>query len=222
MTIRIRSTTGVGTGICLAGATLLMLAAATPSLAGCEPFPRYAGCKRTTDQRDLIDIKASHPLAPFSARDSVVWKIPKLEATSVGELPDPMTTDYSICFYFLDDAEEFRLVHELTAPAGLGCGRPRCWTRNRRGGVGYNGGPIRPDGIASFRLNPGDDGKAQLSLVGRGANLEFPGAWRIYGGEAMVQVQAGASCWSALYLNFGSPPGIRTDSRYRMVGSTIR
>jgi hypothetical protein len=200
---------------------LAALALAETSHAGCDPTPRWSGCKRSADKRDVIDIQGPSAFDTFSPTDRVTWRIPKLEATSAADLPDPQTTDYAVCFYLLDSHEELVLGHEAIAAAGVGCGRPRCWTRNASGGVGYAGGPLRPDGIVSLRVRPGAHGKAQLGFVGRGTNLAFPGPQWIFGGELIMQVQAGASCWSAYYLNPGQPPAIRTNTRYRMKGSWV-
>ncbi|MEW6268799.1 MAG: hypothetical protein AB1689_05815, partial [Thermodesulfobacteriota bacterium] len=183
---------------------------------GCVSAPRWLSCRRPTAERDLIDLQATPPGA--RNRDRAVWRIPRLQATTPADLPDPTTTAYAVCFYVLGAEEAFTLYFDAVAPAGLGCGRKRCWTRSSKGGVAYNGGPLRPDGVASLRIKPGEDGKAQLSFVGRGPNLDLTHPLEIAGGELLVELHAGESCWAAMYFTGGEPPDVRTDERYRVRG----
>lgn len=114
------------------------------------------------------------------------------------------------------------LVFDSVAPAGQGCGQSRCWTRTRKGGVAYNGGQLKPDGVASLRVTPGPEGKASLAFAARGPNVDFtpvnPDQELFPGGELLVQLRAGDACWSAFYSSSGSPPDIRTNTRYRKKG----
>lgn len=201
-----------GAGACTVGAC-------SPCCGGpsCRPEPRWS-CQRPTDDRSLIDVRTT----PFGKNDRIVWTVPHLEATSLDDLPDPGTTPYGVCLYVLDSNDELSvLAYESVAPAGLGCGRSRCWTTGPKG-VSYNGGPQRPNGAASLRVNAGADGKAKLSFVGKGPALGLgtyqPFGLYIPGGELLVELHAGDSCWSAYYVNFGEKPSIRTNARYRMRG----
>jgi hypothetical protein len=159
-----------------------------------------------------------HPGDAFGTKDRIVWKVPHLQATSSTDLPDPLTTDYAACFYILDSDDFFTFYFDAVAPAGLGCGRSRCWTQSLKGGVAYNGGPLKPDGVASLRVKPGDEGKAQLSFVGRGPKLDPTDPLFIHGGELLVELRAGDRCWAARYSTQGFPPDIRTNTRYRTKG----
>ena len=182
----------------------------------CSPEPRYGACKGPTDDRDRIDLQST----PFGARDKAIWTVPHLEATTLEDLPDPDTTPYGMCFYVLSSFDEFSvLAYDAVAPAGNGCGRARCWTKGPRG-VSYNGGPQRPGGVASLRIGTGADGKAKLSFVGKGPDLGFdnPLPLLIHGGELLVELHAGDSCWSAQYVNDGEKPSIRESFRYRTTG----
>lgn len=200
-----------GAGTCAAGPC-------SPCCGGpsCTPAPRYGACKGPTDGRNLVDLQST----PFAARDKAIWRVPHLEATTLDDLPDPDTTPYGVCFYALDAEDDFEiLAYDAVAPAGNGCGRSRCWTKSPRG-VSYNGGPQAPGGVASLRIVPGADGKAKLSFVGKGPGLGFahPAPLLIAGGELLVELHAGASCWSAQYVNFGVRPSIRESYRYKANG----
>lgn len=202
-----------GAGTCAAGPC-------SPCCGGpsCTPAPRYGTCKRPTDGRNLVDLQST----PFATRDKAIWRVPHLEATSLDDLPDPDTTPYGVCFYVLSSFDEFSvLAYDAVAPAGSGCGRARCWTKGPRG-VSYNGGPQAPGGVASLRVGAGADGKAKLSFVGKGPGLGLqayqPSGLYIPGGELLVELHAGASCWSAQYVNFGEKPSIRETNRYRTKG----
>ena len=74
----------------------------------------------------------------------------------------------------------------------------------------------------SPRVGAGADGKAKLSFVGKGPGLGLqayqPSGLYIPGGELLVELHAGASCWSAQYVNFGEKPSIRETNRYRTKG----
>jgi hypothetical protein len=201
-----------GAGSCAAGPC-------SPCCGGpsCRPEPRYDSCTQPSDTRDLIDVQVT----PFGTRDLVRWTVPHLGATSSEDLPDPQTTDYALCFYMLDADDEFSvLAFDVVAPAGLGCGRARCWTESPTGGVAYNGGALRPDGVVSLRVKPGAEGKAKVSVVGRGPNLDVRsrGGELFDGGELLLELHAGESCWSAHYFNLGQHPDVRTGTRYRKKG----
>lgn len=184
----------------------------------CTPQPRFGACRRPTAARSLIDIQST----PFGAKDKIVWNVPHLEATSIAELPDPQTTPYGVCFYVLDADDDFSvLAYDAVAPTADDCGRPRCWKTGPKG-VSYTGGSQRPGGVAALRVNAGADGKAKLSFVGKGPELglNHPVPLLIPGGELVVELHAGDSCWSASYLNFGEKPSIRTNTRYRTKGGS--
>ena len=200
-----------GAGECAVGAC-------SPCCGGpsCRPEPRWFACQRPTDARSLIDIRTT----PFGAKDKIVWTVPHLDATTIDDLPDPQTTPYGVCLYVLDASDEFSvLAYDAVAPAGLGCGRTRCWTTGPKG-VSYNGGPQKPGGAASLKVSTGVDGKAKLSFVGKGPELglDQPFGLNIPGGDLLVELHAGDSCWSAHYVNGGEAPSIRTSARYRMRG----
>lgn len=182
----------------------------------CTPRPRAGTCKGSTDGRALIDIQSTF----FGLKDKIVWNVPHVSATTLDHLPDPETTLYGVCFYVLGPADDFTvLAYDAIAPAGDGCGRARCWKTGPKG-VSYNGGAQKPGGVASLRLTTGAEGKAKLSFVGKGPDLGLyhPFGLMIPGGELLVELHAGDSCWSTYFLNLGQKPSIRTTSRYRQRG----
>lgn len=198
-----------GAGACVAGPC-------SPCCGGpnCTSQPRLS-CKAPTDDKHLIDLLAS----PGGVKDKLRWTIPHLQATSAAELPDPQTTDYVACFYVLNGVDDFVLSFDAVAPAGLGCGGKRCWTRAKNGTVTYRGGKLRPDGVTSLRVKPGADGKASLTVVGQGAKLDTTDPLQIPGGELLVELHAGDACWGQHYVNLGNRPDIRTSTRYKKRGA---
>lgn len=200
------------------GAGSCAIGSCSPCCGGpsCTPQPNDVACKSPTSATNLIDIQST----PFGAKDKIVWNVPHAQATSIDDFPDPETTPYHVCFYTLDEDDDFdTLAYQAVAPTAQSCGRPGCWTKGARS-ISYSGGSLKPGGVASLRINAGADGKAKVSFVGKGPalGLPYPFGTYIFGGELLVELRAGDSCWSAQYVNFGEKPSIRTSTRYRTKG----
>jgi len=154
-------------------------------------------------------------------RRKLVWKWLDGAATTVAEFGDPVggTAGYALCVY--DDAGDGpELVMHTVAPAGGTCGNGRpCWrTRGRQATTGFRYSNTRApsNGLVSVNLMQGGDGKAAITVSGRGPALGMPpgaGA-RLLEQSPSVVVQLvradGGPCWEASY----GAPAVRTATDY--------
>ncbi len=159
--------------------------AATPAT-GCRQ-PTVAGASQLQVRNASID-----------AKDRLQWKWGKGAATAKSDFGDPLVdTDYRLCLY---DGQGTLLSHE-SAPAAGTCNAksPKpCW-RESASGFRYVDHDLTPDGVQQLVLRAGPDGKAQIALKGRGANLHMPALPISHlPVQAQIANTAGA-CWSATY-----------------------
>jgi hypothetical protein len=164
----------------------------------CAPLP-LEGCRTPRAAlKSTLQIKDKTP----DKSDGLTWKWAKGAATTAAELGDPLWTDrYALCMYGNADTTP-TLLAELLAPAGGTCKGKPCWK-----GVGkpagskgykYNDPDLTPHGILSINAKPGDDGKAQLQVKGKGATLRKP-ALPIIAFPLRVQLQKDGACFEVTY-----------------------
>lgn len=165
----------------------------------CAPFPRTT-CRGQVLPRGVFAFKEnSNP-----ARRRLVWRWPKGEATARENFGDPVPvggTDYAFCAY--DASGQTQPVVAAAMPAGGTCGLLQCWRELAGPGqkVEYFHTDGNADGVRRVRLRPGGDGKARMSLQGRGSNLTLPALPLV--APVMVQLQASnGECWTATYDAF--------------------
>jgi hypothetical protein len=160
-------------GVCGGGSTTVCALCETcDTLGGCVEAPRPSGCKQPTQA-----LKASILLQDRTPDDldQVKWKWASGQATSFGELGDPLAThDYALCVY---DAASTLLLR-MTAPAGGTCGTNPCWKQLGSAlapkGYKYRDLDGLPHDLDSMTLKSGLDGKAKVSLKGKGLNVPMP------------------------------------------------
>jgi hypothetical protein len=170
---------------------------ATPtpiSLCGATPA---TGCRHQTAPRTgLLSMKDQ----PSKARDRVVWKWTKGEATSTEDFGAPLaTTDYAFCLYDGTGA----LASSVAVPAGGLCDGKPCWKENRRGfkyrtrGVSESGTKTK----LQITLGSGDAGKAKVIVNGKGGVPPVP---RLPIAMPVIAqlVSSDGPCWEA---TFSSP-----------------
>jgi hypothetical protein len=163
----------------------------------CSPAP-LSGCRQPTRSKaGVIRLKQN---AERPSQSSLTWSWVKGEETLEGDLGDPITdTSYSLCLYDSSASSQPRAT--MVAPGGTKCGLFPCWFDLPGPGLMYvdNAGEI--DGLTQIRLTPGADGKAKISVKGRGANLPAPAI--PLAAPVMVQLQAtNGECWAATYDQF--------------------
>ena len=164
----------------------------------CAPQP-LAGCRTPRAAlKSTLQIKDKTP----DKGDSLNWKWAKGAATTAGELADPLTSDsYALCIYGDTDVTPILLAEVLAPPGGICKGKP-CWKANGNppGSKGYkfNDPELSPQGLQSITAKPGVDGKAQISVKGKGATLGKP-ALPIAAFPLRVQLQKDGICFEVKY-----------------------
>jgi hypothetical protein len=155
---------------------------------GCIPAVAQ-GCKRPLAPKSRLAISDSVP----DSGDRLTWKWSSGEATSPDEFGDPLTADdYALCVFDQQGGED-HLVMSAVAPHGAN------WLPNARG-FKYKDASLMPDGLQSIALKAGDDGKAKITVKGRGANLGLPAILSGITPPVTVQLLGpGGACWDAAY-----------------------
>jgi len=156
---------------------------------GCSPAP--SACRApTVAGKSKFQLKH---LAP-GEKDKLVWVWGKGEATVKAEFGAPMVSDsYDLCLY-----EDGVLVQSFTAPASGFCQGKPCWKETSKG-YSYKDKGLTPHGLSSVKLNEGVDGKAKVSVKGKGVNLGLSSLDALDGVLDVQLQQAGGPCWGARY-----------------------
>ena len=186
------------TGVCGGGAaqTCPLCETCNPG-GGCEVGPR-ASCKVPT-----VPLKASLQLkkGTVEAADGLTWKWIKGAETEKGEFGSPTTSDdYALCLF----KPTGDLAFKADIPAGGTCGGTKpCWKVLDVKGFSYKDADRTPNGIDRLVLKAGLDGKAKVTLKGKGLDLPaIPIPLQL---PATVQVQAASgACWQATYTADGA------------------
>lgn len=126
-------------------------------------------------------------------KDTAQWKWAKGAATTVGNLGDPTsTTKYDLCIY--DGAAVGGGA--AIAAGGTCAGRP-CWTATGTG-FRYRDKSALSHGVTAIDLRAGADGKARITIKGKGATLAMPTPPLALPLTVQLANDAGV-CWSARY-----------------------
>src|SRR5262249_49484115 len=136
--------------------------------------PRPTGCKGMTRPGKALLLLQDRSPDDF---DQVKWKWSSGQATSFPALGDPLSTggdDYALCVY---DASS-QLLMRMVAPAGGTCGTKPCWQMLGSAlvpkGYKYKDLDGLPNDLDGLLLKAGDEGKAKMTLKGKGANIPMP------------------------------------------------
>jgi hypothetical protein len=182
-------------GACTSGSPVVCpLCETCDTVGGCVEAPRPA-CKQPTKP-----LKASILLQDRTLNDldQVKWKWSNGQATTFAELGAPLTSDdYALCVY---DATS-QLLFKMTAPAGDMCGTKPCWKQLGSSlvpkGYKYKDLDGLPHDLDSMTLKAGLDGKAKITLKGKGPNIPMP-ALGSFALPLTIQMQSGnGACWEA-------------------------
>jgi hypothetical protein len=167
---------------------------------GCETGPRE-DCRRP---RDPTEAKLVLQDSAKEAKDRLHWIWGAGEATTAAEFGDPTATDdYTLCVFDGPPAAP-RLFLQAAAPAGGACGDDSCWVPKGKpaGAAGFayrDRGLLVPDGLGAIRLRPGRDGRARITLTGRGANLGLPSPMNVTVPVTVQLAGAHGRCFAATY-----------------------
>ena len=153
-----------------------------------------AGCRiQTVPDKGLLQLKDK----PGERADRLVWKWQKGAATAKGDFGAPLTTtDYETCVY--DGTGT--LIARACAPAGGLCDGKPCWREQRRG-YKYRKRDLTPSGTKNtlqIDLKEGLDGKAKITVKGKGGNPVIP-ALPVAQPITVQIVNGGGACWEATF-----------------------
>jgi len=141
---------------------------------------------------------------PVDSQDKAGWTWTKGQATSVFDFGDPRAaTGYKLCIYdqFYGDGYD-RAILAAEIPAGGSCDGKPCW-QGTNTGFKYKNKSGTPDGIQAIVLKAGPDGKAKITVKGKGDHLQMPSLpLDMTISPLLVQVQAAnGQCWQAQYVS---------------------
>jgi len=164
-------------------------------------------------------------------RDSLVWEWRRGEDTPPTAFGDPTATvGYEMCIFDAAAASP-TLLFSAAVPAAAMCASGPCWTGlgAPSGSLGYRfkaaaaDAPVA-DGVRKLQLRPGIDGRAQVSVRGKGEALLMPGEGTHDALPATspvsVRVELRADngeCWAASYS--GAETIINDADRFKARGN---
>jgi len=171
----------------------------SPSIGPCASAP-LLGCRNPfLAAKGKLDIKNDSP----DKKDKLLWKWSRGAATFTAEFGSPLTTtEYTACLYDSSGPSMTqRLLLPALMPAAGDCKGKPCWKQlNNNKGFRYKD-PLRtPNGIVTLVLKSGADGKAKISLKGKGAELDAPALPLVLPVVMQVSNNVG-QCWEATYSN---------------------
>jgi hypothetical protein len=141
-----------------------------------------------------------------TSKDGLTWGWTKGAATLLTDFGDPVhSTSYHLCVY--DESGGVpAAVMAMTVPPGGNCGGDPCWAAKGSGFL-YKDKGLTNDGIMTLKLKAGPDGKAKVSVKGKGANLPVPTPVDpgLFAQDTAVIVQlvnSSGTCWEG---DFGAP-----------------
>jgi hypothetical protein len=155
---------------------------------GCVPSVA-AHCRKPLSPASKISITDAVP----DTKDRLTWKWSKGEATSTQDFGDPLTTDdYALCVFDTEGGND-QVLMSARVPHGSK------WLPNGKG-FKYKDPSLTPGGILGITLKSGGNGKAKISVKGRGANLGLPAILSGVGVPVTVQLLGpDGVCWDATY-----------------------
>jgi len=165
-----------------------------------DPIPcppaSLVGCRVATQVgKSSLLLKDGTP----DSKDTAVWKWTKGSATETADFGDPTTTTgYALCVYQPGPT----LAFAAGAPAGGTCKGKPCWTPIKTKGFRYGDKLTTPQGLLAMTLKSGADGKAVVTVKGKGELLGMP-ALDTLAFPLVAQLQGThGECWTT---TFGAP-----------------
>ncbi len=162
--------------ICSGGACTGGTPITCPLCQTCNPAGGCLAAPRSTCKLPTQAGKAQLILRDFTpdAKDQVVFKWTRGQATTFADLGNPLATDdYALCLF--DGTGD--LLLKMTAPAGGTCGSRPCWKQIGRvppKGFKYKDRDGLPDDLDGITIRAGGAGAAKLTLKGKGDNIPLP------------------------------------------------
>lgn len=165
--------------------------------ADCPPQP-IDGCRGGAPGRARLAMYSGG----VAARSKLKWVLNGADETSLAAFLDPPSgqTDYRVCVYDSSAVAQPRVA--AIVPADADCGGRACWNPAGRSTFKFrNPSGVNSDGIVSMKVAAGAQGRARLSALGRGGELNLP----LLDLQLPVRLQLTAStgeethCWEASY-----------------------
>ena len=153
-----------------------------------EPFVTPSGLFR------LQDITPGEP----NAADKLTWNWARGSMTLKEEFGNPLsTTPYDLCVYDESTGIPALVMSEHVA-ANATCGSKGCWGSTSTG-FKYTDRKQQNGPINSLVLKSGIDGRAKITLKGKGTKLGMPALPLHEQNTVTVQLSNGTTCWQANY-----------------------
>ncbi len=160
---------------------------ATPR-SGCHtPFVTPSGLVR------LQDSTSQNP----DPTDKLTWEWWRGSATQKAEFGDPRaTTNYDLCVFDVPAGTPELVMSEHVAAAATCSSNKPCW-KSTNSGFTYTDRKLLNGPISSLILKQGTDGKAKITLKGKGTAVGMP--LLPLHEPVTVQLSNGAACWESHY-----------------------
>ena len=147
----------------------------------------------------LLRLQPATPGAA-NAADKLTWNWWRGSATQKQEFGNPLsTTNFNLCVYD-ERAGTPQLVMSEHVAAGAICGTRACWKETATS-FKYADSKRQNGPISSLLLKAGTDGKAKITMKGKGTQLGMPVLPLHEQNTVTVQLSNGAACWEAHYGN---------------------
>jgi hypothetical protein len=164
----------------------------------CSALPREDFRSPRAALKSTLVVKNKTP----DTGDALVWKWTKGAATTSADLGDPVhSSGYALCMYGDTDGSP-TLLTELTAPAGGVCRGKPCWKGlgSPAGAAGFKYGDkdLTPNGVLAIVAKAGIDGKAKITVKGKGGLLHKP-TMLVPHSLVRVQLQRAGKCRETQY-----------------------
>lgn len=175
------------------------------------PAQPLVGCKQPqAANKALLLIKDKG-----GARDKLLWKWTKGEATSIGDFGNPIGAgvDYTLCVYG-QSAGTAQLAIQARVPGGGTCAGEACWSATSKG-FAYSDPNAASDGIKKIVLKSGAAGKAKIIVKGSGDAIDTPDLPLDQDPQVVVQLKntfQGGRCWEA---RFSAPAKKNDDAQFK-------
>lgn len=171
----------------------------------CVATPRSGCLSSTTPSRTSLAMRDTGD----PASDTLTWNWRKGQATDLMDLGDPTdTTAYALCVYDESTSPPTAIVAAV-APQ-VACPDAECWT-SRRSGFTYENSSGSGSGLTRIDLRAKSNGRAKVTVRGKGAALDPPTAPLALPLRVQLQAIDAVSnlqtCFEAEYTS----PGVRVN-----------
>jgi hypothetical protein len=131
-------------------------------------------------------------------RDKLTWQWSRGSATTTAEFGNPLSsTPYDLCVYDETAGIPSMIIDEHIGANAM-CGSKACWTSTATG-FRYTDRRQRNGPINLLLLKSGTDGRAKITLKGKGTKLNMPALPLHEQNTVTVQLSNGPTCWQAHY-----------------------